>query len=134
MRRLRDAARRRDERSLLLPVGLFLLFCVLAMHGFQASPNQTEMSGVPLTSMSAGQHGADQAPAVPDDSGDHHPGGQVCLAMLSMVVLVAAAVLLALRSRDRVVPVPRAAVLVRTLRGGRPPPAPSLHLLSVLRL
>ncbi|MFC4055941.1 DUF6153 family protein [Actinomadura syzygii] len=134
MRRLKGADRRRDGRAFLLPVGLFLLFCVLAMHGFQASPNQMEMSGVPLTSMSAGQHGVDQAPAAPDDSGDHHPGGQVCLAMLTMLVLVAAAVLLALRSRERVVPAPRTSALVRTLRGGRPPPTPSLHLLSVLRL
>ncbi|TYK51216.1 DUF6153 family protein [Actinomadura decatromicini] len=133
MRRLKGAARRRDGRAFLLPVGLFLLFCVLAMHGFQASPNQMEMSGVPLTSMSAGQHGADRAPAS-DDSGDHHPGGQVCLAMLTMLVFLVAAVLLASRSRERGVSALRMAALVRSLRGGRPPPAPSLHLLSVLRL
>ncbi|WP_433466357.1 DUF6153 family protein [Spirillospora sp. CA-128828] len=125
-----------------LPSGLLLLFCVLAMHGFQASPSPTEMTGVPLTSMSAGHH--DPAPtaaanhrAAGDDQpgGDHHndhPGGGICLAILTMLLLVMTAVALSGLKPTAVV----VQILTRTriLLVGRPPPRPSLHRLSVLRL
>ncbi|MEV4002767.1 DUF6153 family protein [Actinomadura sp. NPDC049753] len=130
-----------------LASGLLVLLGLLAMHGFQSTASPAEMSGVPLTSMAAG-HAAPAAeaatghrPPQDDRPGGHHsdrhpdhPGGQVCLAMLTLLALALVAALLALRLR-RSPPVavsrpPR----VRILLVGRPPPRPSLHRLSVLRL
>jgi len=123
-----------------LPVGLFLLLGVLAMHGFQASPSPSQMTGVPLTTMSV-QHSAASASVVfqhspgkdhPGDQHHDHPGGQICLAMLTMISFLGA--LVALTVREPVVVARRLLIRVRILLVGRPPPRPSLHRLSVLRL
>ncbi|WP_433476296.1 DUF6153 family protein [Spirillospora sp. CA-142024] len=129
------------RRSSKLSWGLLLLFCVLAMHGFQASPSPTEMTGVPLTSMSAGHHdpapmaAANHRAAGDDQPGHHHndhPGGGICLAILTMLLLVMTAV--ALYGRKPIAVVVRILTRTRILLVGRPPPRPSLHRLSVLRL
>ncbi len=122
-----------------------MLLGLLAMHGFQAASNPTEMSGVPLVSMAAGHAAPDgtgmagHRPPPGDGTGDHrsghrsdHPGGQVCLAVLTLLVLLAAALALCLRASPAVA-APRR-TRVRVLLVGRPPPRPSLHRLSVLRL
>ncbi|URM96607.1 DUF6153 family protein [Actinomadura madurae] len=116
---------------------MLVLLGVLAMHGFQASPSPVEMPGVPF-SMSAGHAMATgvehPAPAKdqPDDHHGDHPGGQVCLAMLTMLVLLSA--LLVLYRRGSTAVAAESLVRVRILLVGRPPPRPSLHRLSVLRL
>nr|WP_241755352.1 DUF6153 family protein [Actinomadura sp. RB99] len=131
----------RLRRLSMLPFGLLLLFGVLAMHGVQASPSPSDMSGVPLTSVGA-VHDAVPAHSMAlhdapgkDMPGDHHqehPGGQVCLAILAILFLLCfVAVLL---GRDSLAVVSRALARVRALLVGRPPPRPSLHRLSVLRL
>ncbi|MFI0367528.1 DUF6153 family protein [Actinomadura sp. 1N219] len=124
-----------------LPFGLLVLLCVLAMHGFQASPSPREMAGVPLAGMSAAHDAtppASNAAHRPSD-GDHsggrhqdHPGGQVCLAMLVMISFLGAIVALLLR--EPATAARRLLIRVRILLVGRPPPRPSLHRLSVLRL
>lgn len=123
-----------------LPVGLFLLLGVLAMHGFQASPSPSQMTGVPLTTMSV-QHAPPSASVViqhspgedlPGDQHHDHPGGQVCLAMLTAISFLWA--LVALTVREPVFVARRLLIRVRILLVGRPPPRPSLHRLSVLRL
>lgn len=65
---------------------------------------------------------------------DHqdHPGGQVCLAMPSMISFLGA--IAALFPREPMTVVKGLLDRVRILLAGRPPPRPSLHLLSVLRL
>ncbi|MGI5417600.1 DUF6153 family protein [Actinomadura luteofluorescens] len=140
--RLRRSARR-DVLS--LASGLLVLLGLLAMHGFQATSSPAGMNGVPLTSMAAG-HAVPVTAAVTghrpprgDRPGDHHsdrhpdhPGGQVCLAMLTLFALALALLALRLRrSPPRAVSRP---ARVRILLVGRPPPRPSLHRLSVLRL
>jgi hypothetical protein len=125
----------------MLPLGLLLFFCVLMMHGFQASPSPVEMPGVPLAATSAGHadladsataagghHGGDR----PADHHNEHPGGQICLAMLTMLVLFWAVLVLFRRGSTALVA--RVVIRVRILAVGRPPPRPSLHRLSVLRL
>ena len=132
------------RRALTLPLGLFLLLCVLAMHGFQASPSPADATGVPLTAMSAGHHSAPSPsgmaavdhPAGDDQPGGHHqdhPGGEVFLAILAMISFLGAVLALLCRAP--------AAVLARRLLARtwsrpvhRPPPRPSLYRLSVLRL
>lgn len=124
-----------------LPFGLLMLLCVLAMHGFQASPSPTEAAGVPLTAMSIGHEatpssskGVHQSSGE-DQPGDHHqdhPGGQVCLAILSMISFLGAIV--ALFVREPVIVARRILTRIRILLVGRPPPRPSLYRLSVLRL
>lgn len=130
-----------------LASGLLVLLGLLAMHGFQATSGPAEMSGVPLASMTAG-HGAPVTDAVTghrpsrdDRPGGHHsdrhpdhPGGQVCLAMLTMLALALVAALLALRLRKPPPPAVSRPARVRIPPVGRPPPRPSLHRLSVLRL
>ncbi|MFI0412425.1 DUF6153 family protein [Actinomadura sp. 3N508] len=132
-----------------LPVGLLLLLCVLAMHGFQASPSPREMAGVALAAtspvhdatMSAAENAVPSAAkAVHQPSGrDHpggqhqeHPGGQVCLAMLVLISFFGAIVALLLRGPVTVAR--RLLIRVRIPLVGRPPPRPFLHRLSVLRL
>lgn len=134
-------ARERCRRVLKPPLGLLLLLGVLAMHGFQSSSSPSDMTGVPLTAMSAGHHAVPSAsasvhhsPGAGHPGADHqdHPGGQVCLAMLSMISFLGAIAALVLREPMTVVR--RLLDRGRILRSGRPPPRPSLHLLSVLRL
>jgi hypothetical protein len=141
VRRLKRAPERcRRQRVSKLPLSLLVLLCVLAMHGFQASPSPVETTGVPLTMGAA--HAApamvtgDRHPA-PDRNqpGDHHndhPGGQVCLALLTMLVLVAT--LLVLYRRGSTAVAAQTLLRLRILLVGRPPPRPCLHRLSVLRL
>lgn len=130
-----------------LASGLFVLLGLLAMHGFQATSSPAGMSGVPLTSMAAG-HAVPVTEAVTghrppqgDGSGDHHsdrhpdhPGGQVCLAVLTLLALALALALLVLRLRRSPPVAVSRPTRVRILLVGRPPPRPSLHRLSVLRL
>ena len=125
----------------MLPFGLLLVFGVLAMHGVQASSSPSDMTGVPLTSVSAVHDAAPghsmalhDAPGkgMPGDHHQEHPGGQVCLAILALLFLLGfVAVLL---GRDSPAVVSRVLARVRALPVGRPPPRPSLHHLSVLRL
>ncbi|MEU9873691.1 DUF6153 family protein [Actinomadura verrucosospora] len=130
-----------------LASGLLVLLGLLAMHGFQSTASPAEMGGVPLTSMAAG-HAAPAAEAMAghrpprgDRPGGHHsdrhpdhPGGQVCLAMLTLLALALVAALLALRLRRSPPMAVSRPPRVRILLVGRPPPRPSLHRLSVLRL
>ncbi|MES9541488.1 DUF6153 family protein [Actinomadura sp. NPDC000600] len=125
-----------------LPFGLLMLLCVLAMHGFQASPSPSETAGVPMMAMSSGHEAAPTSskplhhPSSGEDQpGDHHqdhPGGQVCLAILTMLSFLAAIV--ALFVREPMIVARRILARVRILLVGRPPPRPSLHRLCVLRL
>jgi hypothetical protein len=131
--------RRRVIRS---AFGLCVLFGLLVMHGFQATSNPADMSGVPLTSMAAGhaapvgagmaEHHSSHGDGTGGQHSDHHPGGQVCLAMLTLLSVAAAVLALHLRSSPAAA-APRR-TRVRIVPVGRPPPRPSLHRLSVLRL
>jgi hypothetical protein len=125
----------------MLPFGLLLLFGVLAMHGFQASPGPSEMTGVPLTAMSTGHDPESSASVTAHHSlgghqpGDHrkdHPGGEICLAMLTMITLIGAVI--ALFRREPAAAAQRILFRARILLVGRSPPGPSLHGLGVLRL
>ncbi|MBO2456012.1 DUF6153 family protein [Actinomadura violacea] len=129
-------ARRRSHRG--TPLCLLLLFSgLMAMHGLQASPGPMEMAAAPLASV------ADAPPTgvvhhhvvVGDPPGDHHPdhpSGQMCLGMLLVSLLVA--LLFGLFRVMRVAVATRRPVRTPVSRGGRSPPGPSLHRLSVLRL
>ncbi|WP_067793382.1 DUF6153 family protein [Actinomadura formosensis] len=119
--------------------GLVLFFGVLAMHGFQASPDPADMTGVPMTSMSAARpmpeasaHHHSGGGRQPADHQRDHPGGQVCLAMLTALSLFGAVI--ALYRRRAPATVARLLAMGRLLVAGRPPPRPALHELSVLRL
>ncbi|NDU72387.1 hypothetical protein GWI34_07075 [Actinomadura sp. DSM 109109] len=122
-----------------LPFGLLVLLGVMAMHGFQASPSPSETAGVAVMAMTDG-HEAAPSTSKPlhhpssgeDQPGDHHPGGQVCLAILTMLSFLAAIV--ALFARGPMTVAGRIPARVRGLFAGRPPPRPSLHRLCVLRL
>ncbi|GAA2108584.1 DUF6153 family protein [Actinomadura alba] len=118
-----------------------LLTGLLAMHGLQASASPNDSSGIPanlVTSMVAADRHADHPSqhATENDPSQHapahkHPGGQVCLGLLILFLLV----VLPPGGRHRW---PRRSVTVRSILasrqrdGGRPPP-PSLSQLSVLR-
>lgn len=124
-----------------LPLTLLMLLCVLGMHGFQASPSPTETVGVPLTAMSI-EHDAtpSSSKAIHKSSGEDqpadrhqdHPGGQVCLAILTMISFLAAIV--ALFVREPMIVARRILTRIRILLVGRPPPRSSLYRLGVLRL
>jgi Family of unknown function (DUF6153) len=124
-------ARRRFHRG--TPLCLLLLFAgLMAMHGVQASPGPMEMAAAPLASISGTAH---HHVVVGDPPGDHHPdhpSGQMCLGMLLISLLVA--LLFALLRVMRVAVAVRPAARRPVSRGGRSPPGPSLHRLSVLRL
>lgn len=122
--------------------GLALICCVLLMHGFQASNSPADMSGLPTMStghapMAAHEAGSrgprpssgDQLP----DSNHDHPGGQVCLALLMLVGLVA--MLLATGFiRQSVLPALRSMARSGPRSESRSPPRPSILQLAVLRL
>ncbi|MFV2176974.1 hypothetical protein ACFHW2_36540 [Actinomadura sp. LOL_016] len=88
---------------------LLLLSYVLAMHGVQASPSPVETHGIPLTVTGVERHHSETKASAghhsptdhKDDHRQDHPGGQLCLAMLTMLVLVWA--LLVVRRRTRTV-------------------------------
>ncbi|MEU8120483.1 DUF6153 family protein [Spirillospora sp. NPDC049024] len=145
MGRLKGSTERSPRRRVLRSAfGLCVLFGLLAMHGFQAASNPADMSGVPLTSMAAGhatpigvamaEHHSPHGEGTGGPHSDHpdHPGGQLCLAMLTVLAVAAAILALHLRASPAVA-APRR-TRVRILLAGRPPPRPSLHRLSVLRL
>ncbi|REE99969.1 hypothetical protein DFJ69_5488 [Thermomonospora umbrina] len=130
----------RPDGGLLL--GLALVFCVLGMHGLQASASPVDRiappfpaviaghtTGDPATTRHSQQHGTDE-PAEPHQD---HPGGEVCLAML---VIVGLAALLPVMRRVRTLVTVRARTRTTTggSAGGRSPPAPTLFRLVVLRL
>ncbi|GAA0244370.1 hypothetical protein GCM10009527_046380 [Actinomadura nitritigenes] len=124
-------ARRRFHRG--TPLCLLLLFTgLMAMHGLQASPGPMEMAAAPLASAGGPAH---HHVVVGDPPGDHHPdhpSGQMCLGTLLVSLLVA--LLFGLLRVMRVAVAARPAVRAPVPRGGRSPPGPSLHRLSVLRL
>ncbi|MFD0902514.1 DUF6153 family protein [Actinomadura sediminis] len=108
---------------------LALVFGVLVMHGVQASGSPVDAAGVAV----AAPHHAAGAEHPAGDGGDHHPGGQVCLAFLSVLLLGAVALALvrwlpALRRE------PRGRVWRSRFRTGRSPPCPTPFQLAVLRL
>ncbi|MEU6744699.1 DUF6153 family protein [Spirillospora sp. NPDC046719] len=127
----RQRARRRLHRG--TPLCLLLLFSgLMAMHGLQASPGPMEMAAAPLASAGATEH---HHVVVGDPPGDHHPdhpSGQMCLGMLLVSLLFA--LLFGLLRVTRAAVAARPVVRTPGPRGGRSPPAPSLHRLSVLRL
>jgi hypothetical protein len=131
-------ARRRSHRG--TPLCLLLLFAgLMAMHGIQASPGPMEMAAAPLASTAAPPTSAGASAhhhvVVGDPPGDHHPdhpSGQMCLGMLLISLLVA--LLFGLFRVMRAAAVARRPALTPVPRGGRSPPGPSLHRLSVLRL
>jgi hypothetical protein len=113
-----------------LAAGLFF------MHGVQSSASPADLHGVPLVS-SAAMHvsyGHGGHPAGHSRQGDdhHHPGGQMCLALLTLVSLLLFGALLVRPALGRTTaPTP---VAPWHRRSGRPPPSPSIFQLSVLRL
>ncbi|MDL4815045.1 DUF6153 family protein [Actinomadura opuntiae] len=143
VRRLVPSRRFRPGRLFLLSFALLLLLGVLAMHGLQASPNPSQMTGLPLTS-AATVHDAAPSHSMaphhppgtnqPDDHHQDHPGGQVCLAFLAMLLLLGLVSVLFRRSAPAVAALAFALARMHVLPVGRPPPRPSLHYLSVLRL
>ncbi|HEU5025740.1 MAG TPA: DUF6153 family protein [Spirillospora sp.] len=124
-------ARRRSHQG--TPLCLLLLFAgLMAMHGLQASPGPMEMAAAPLASAPGSAH---HHVVVGDPPGDHHPdhpSGQMCLGMLLISLLVA--LLFGLFRLMRAAVAARRPVRTPVPRGGRSPPGPSLHRLSVLRL
>ncbi|MBE1537827.1 DUF6153 family protein [Actinomadura algeriensis] len=112
---------------------LALVFGVLLMHGVQASNSPVDASGVAVRAVDHAAGGMEH-PAPDHDGGDHHPGGQVCLAFLGVLLLGAVACAL-VRWR---LPAPAREAQGRALRAGfrtgRSPPCPSPFRLAVLRL
>ncbi|OLT11609.1 hypothetical protein BJF79_23915 [Actinomadura sp. CNU-125] len=118
---------------------LALVFGVLLMHGVQASSSPVDASGVAVQSAghSAGQSAGRSAPdhPAPDhDGGEHHPGGQVCLAFLSVLLLGAVAGALVRWRLPAIMRDARGRVWRTGFRTGRSPPCPTPFQLAVLRL
>lgn len=119
---------------------MLLLLSVIAglllMHGVQSSASPTDIRGVPLmssmtTHMPAG-HGGHAVGHSCQCDGHQHPGGQMCLALLALGSLLLFGALLVRSVRGRTtLPGPGTPGYGRS---GRPPPAPSILRLSVLRL
>jgi hypothetical protein len=119
--------------------GMLLLVSVIAglllMHGVQSSASPTDIRGVPLMSSADMHETARHAGHVGHScqcDGHQHPGGQMCLALLALgSLLLFTALVIHL-------PIGRTTALRPATRGhghpGRPPPAPSIFQLSVLRL
>ncbi|GAA2133664.1 DUF6153 family protein [Actinomadura napierensis] len=130
MRRLRRAQRRSPPGT---PLRLLLLLSgLMAMHGLQAAPGPMEMSAAPLASVADATHHHVVVGDPPSDHHPDHPSGQMCLGMLLLSLL--GALLFGLFRLMRVDVTVRRAVRTPARRGGRSPPGPSLHRLSVLRL
>ncbi|WP_157432866.1 hypothetical protein [Actinomadura rifamycini] len=102
---------------------LALVLGVLLMHGVQASGSPVDAAGIAV---------AQHHPAPDHDGGEHHPGGQVCLAFLSVLLLGFALVLV--RWRLPAVRDVRGRGHRVAFRGGRSPPCPTPFQLAVLRL
>ncbi|MGI5229625.1 DUF6153 family protein [Actinoallomurus sp. CA-142502] len=116
---------------------LFVTAGLLLMHGVQSSASPTDIRGVPLmpattTSMPAGHGEHAVGHSCPCD-GHHHPGGQMCLALLVLGSLLLFGALLVRSVPGRTTPPPGAAVPGHG-HSGRSPPPPSIFQLSVLRL
>ncbi|WP_442875630.1 DUF6153 family protein [Actinoallomurus sp. NBC_01490] len=114
---------------------LFVTAGLLLMHGVQSSASPTDIRGVPLVPATAmpmpAQHGGHAVGHSCDCDGHHHPGGQMCLALLALGSLVLLSALLVRSSLSQTTrPGP---VTPGHGRSGRSPPAPSVFQLSVLR-
>ncbi|MBA9002805.1 hypothetical protein [Thermomonospora cellulosilytica] len=121
---------------------MLLLCCALSMHGLQVSANPLDLSGLPISAMSAG-HGSPafeeaglSRPSDPDRPGaphSDHPGGEVCLGLLAMVGF--AVVLWFLFRRYRSLSLPgKGKDWASPVAQGRSPPARTVYELAVLRL
>lgn len=114
---------------------LFVIAGLLLMHGVQSSASPTDIRGVPLMSattmhMSA-EHGGHAVGHSCQCDGHQHPGGQMCLALLALSsLLLFSALLIRSLDGDTTPPSPAAP---GPEHSGRPPPAPSIFQLSVLR-
>jgi Family of unknown function (DUF6153) len=109
---------------------------LLLMHGVQSSASPTDIRGVPLmssmTTHMATEHGG-HALGHSCQCDDHrHPGGQMCLALLALGSLLLFSALLIRSVLGRTTP--PSPVTPGPEHSGRPPPAPSIFQLSVLRL
>jgi hypothetical protein len=119
--------------------GALLLMLVIAglllMHGVQSSAGPTDIRGVPLVSSSQMHQpatGEGRSGGHSCDCNDHqHPGGQMCLALLVLGALFLLATLLIRCRRERTTT--RRPAGRGHAHPGRPPPAPSIFQLSVLR-
>ncbi|MFI0449683.1 DUF6153 family protein [Actinomadura sp. 6N118] len=128
-------------------LGLLLVSCVMAMHGLQASSSPVDASGVPGISAEHGLVGhADSGHADASYGGsghggshsngshdpEHHSGGEICLALLTLVSFVVL-LLAAWRTWRPAFLVPRSTVRPRPRDAGRSPP-PLAFRSAVLRL
>lgn len=112
---------------------LFVVVGLLFMHGVQASASPTDMGGVPLMSSAAMQMSGGHAVGHSCQCDGHqHPGGQMCLALLALGSLLLFGALLVRSALGRTTP--PSPVTPGHGHSGRPPPAPSIFQLSVLRL
>jgi hypothetical protein len=129
------SGRRRSRTPPRAVPGLLLLMSVIAglmlMHGVQASAGPTDIRGIPLVSASSDAHRTMGHPGG-HGHGDHrHPGGQMCLALLVFGALLLITALLIRRRREPAIA--RRPATPGHRHPGRPPPAPSIFQLSVLR-
>jgi hypothetical protein len=112
-----------------LAAGLFF------MHGVRSAASPADLHGVPLVSMAThvpGGHGGHSAGHSRQGDDHRHPGGQMCLALLTLGSLLLFGALLMRSARGRTT-APRP-VAPWHRRSARPPPGPSIFQLSVLRL
>ena len=118
---------------------LFMLSVIaglLFMHGVQSSTSPTDIRGVPLMSATTMQMSTEHAGHAVGHScqcdGHQHPGGQMCLALLTLGALLLFSALLIRPGLGHTTP-PSPATS-EPEHSGRPPPTPSIFQLSVLRL
>jgi hypothetical protein len=112
---------------------------LLLMHGVQSSASPTDIRGVPLMSSMSSmsthtpvEHGGHAIGHSCQCDGHQHPGGQMCLALLALGSLLLLGALF-IRSLSGLT-TPLRPVTRGHGHSGRPPPAPSIFQLSVLRL
>jgi hypothetical protein len=115
---------------------LFVVAGLLFMHGVQSSVSPTDIRGVPLMSSAtmhmSGEHGGHSVGHSHHGDDHRHPGGQMCLALLALGSLLLFSALLVRSTLGRTTPL--SPVAPGHGHSGRPPPAPSIFQLSVLRL